>query len=57
MPIVYNSCIWILIEKQEVNCYEGQKVEWKELEEIDGLTMLETQRYAVKAAIKLAQKT
>lgn len=40
--------------KQEVNCYEGQKVEWKTLEEIDQLKMIETQRYAVKAAIELA---
>lgn len=39
--------------KQEVNCYEGQKVEWKTLEEIDQLKMIETQRYAVKAALAL----
>lgn len=43
-------------EKQEVNCYEGQKVEWKTFEEIDSLKMLESQRYAAKAAIILASR-
>lgn len=43
--------------KQEVHCFEGQKVEWKTLEEIDDLKMIETQRYAVKAAITLASDT
>ncbi len=42
--------------KQEVNCYEGKAVEWKTLKEIDHLKMIETQRYAVKAAFGLASK-
>jgi len=42
--------------KQEIHCFEGKNVEWKTLQEIDDLKMIETQRYAAKAAIELANK-